>query len=651
MKGFIVTIALFLFSLPAFSQAVKGCFFADTTSSIWQPKGYSACKRGCIPLKVIVDDTCSNVYIATSPANPHPSYLWGDNGTTKYIETDTHTYYKPGTYTVVQLITPNSGTTTFDTLKNYFQALPIPQPVFTVSSCYNRIVKVAVTDTTYDFYTINFGDGSVDTVAKNSATTYTYADTVPKTKTITVTGYYNNACGCHVPASKSITLFGKPVPPDVGSLSVASQSTNGQITLNDFNPLIYASYLTQWKTGLTGNYTTTNTTTGVTGSINFSYTGNTLSDQYCARIITYDQCSDTLSSPPLCSTILNVTAQNNQNTITWGNNATGTFKSYTIIRNGDTLAVLTSPATSYIDPNVRCGVQYCYQVVYTMQATDNTGNNLTSVSAPVCTTAISTTVPPAVTGLTASVVNKNITLNWLAGSGVKNYLISKTVNGTSSGNATVTTNSYIDPAAIVPEEYCYAVSYSDSCGNTSPQSNTVCPSILNVTDNNGTITLNWTAYVCSNGSTPTYTINVLDNNGAIVTSYPVSSNQSFTLPTVDSTDKTLNYQVVVSCGTSSVYSNTYTIERSLKLYVPNAFTPNGDGNNDVFVPKGKYLKNYKMTIFNRWGEIVFYTDTYSGWDGTFKGDPALIDSYAYAITATDIWGGETTKRGTVTLLK
>ncbi|MBC7849147.1 MAG: PKD domain-containing protein [Chitinophagaceae bacterium] len=74
------------------------------------------------------------------------------------------------------------------------------------------------------------------------------------------------------------------------------------------------------------------------------------------------------------------------------------------------------------------------------------------------------------------------------------------------------------------------------------------------------------------------------------------------------------------------------------LFVPNTFTPNGDGNNDVFYPRGKGLYTIKtLRVFNRWGEVVYEktnfgaNDASMGWDGTHKGKPALQDVYVYTI--------------------
>ena len=67
------------------------------------------------------------------------------------------------------------------------------------------------------------------------------------------------------------------------------------------------------------------------------------------------------------------------------------------------------------------------------------------------------------------------------------------------------------------------------------------------------------------------------------------------------------------------------------VYVPNAFSPNGDGENDVLYVRGRNITDLYFAIFNRWGEKVFETKDQSvGWDGYFRNrnsDPAVFDYY------------------------
>ncbi|MBK7666170.1 MAG: gliding motility-associated C-terminal domain-containing protein [Sphingobacteriaceae bacterium] len=91
------------------------------------------------------------------------------------------------------------------------------------------------------------------------------------------------------------------------------------------------------------------------------------------------------------------------------------------------------------------------------------------------------------------------------------------------------------------------------------------------------------------------------------------------------------------------------------IYVPNAFTPNADGVNDIFQPKGFGVVKYEINIFDRWGERVFHTTTFEeGWDGTFQGRGQNIckeDSYTWIINATSVFGKSHELKGHVTLIR
>ena len=97
------------------------------------------------------------------------------------------------------------------------------------------------------------------------------------------------------------------------------------------------------------------------------------------------------------------------------------------------------------------------------------------------------------------------------------------------------------------------------------------------------------------------------------------------------------------------------VYEELKVYVPNAFTPNNDGFNDVFKPEMiEYLKDgYLLEIYNRWGEKVFSTtDPEQGWDGTVNGKPVTTTTiFSYRIVARDFTGQDHEHIGHVTLLK
>ncbi len=91
------------------------------------------------------------------------------------------------------------------------------------------------------------------------------------------------------------------------------------------------------------------------------------------------------------------------------------------------------------------------------------------------------------------------------------------------------------------------------------------------------------------------------------------------------------------------------------IYAPNAFTPNGDGLNDIFQPKGFGVVDYELNIYDRWGEKVFSTKKFEeGWDGKFmgrKGDIIEEGTYTWLINCTSVFGKSHELKGHVTLIK
>jgi gliding motility-associated-like protein len=96
-----------------------------------------------------------------------------------------------------------------------------------------------------------------------------------------------------------------------------------------------------------------------------------------------------------------------------------------------------------------------------------------------------------------------------------------------------------------------------------------------------------------------------------------------------------------------------TVVNKASFAVPNAFTPNGDGLNDIFRPMAVGYRDLKFfRVFNRWGEEVYYGETLeTGWNGTWKGSPAEFGVYYWQISFIDRFGKEGFIKGDVTLLR
>ncbi len=98
-----------------------------------------------------------------------------------------------------------------------------------------------------------------------------------------------------------------------------------------------------------------------------------------------------------------------------------------------------------------------------------------------------------------------------------------------------------------------------------------------------------------------------------------------------------------------------TIDEDAEIFVPNAFTPNSDGTNDIFMPKGEGIHDYKLYIFDRWGNQVFHSDNINfGWDGRYKnmGDEIVQeDVYVWKIEYSSSKSKNKELSGRVSLLK
>jgi gliding motility-associated-like protein len=151
----------------------------------------------------------------------------------------------------------------------------------------------------------------------------------------------------------------------------------------------------------------------------------------------------------------------------------------------------------------------------------------------------------------------------------------------------------------------------------------------NVVSFNWTPGTNLTCTDCSNPFaspkfTTTYKVTVTDSNGCI---------------------SVRNITLLVLCNNKN-------------FFVPNTFSPNGDGSNDWFYPRGTGLDHIEgMRIFNRWGEMVFEkknfpaNDYQSGWNGTYKGKPAGADTYIFMVDIVCENGVIVTYKGNVTLIR
>lgn len=118
-------------------------------------------------------------------------------------------------------------------------------------------------------------------------------------------------------------------------------------------------------------------------------------------------------------------------------------------------------------------------------------------------------------------------------------------------------------------------------------------------------------------------------------------------------ETTMRLIVKNSDGCADTAFRIFILESGDDGWVPTAFTPNGSGLNDRFLVSGlSAVTSYRMIVFNRWGEKVYEsTRPEEGWDGTYKGQPAMEGSYSYIISVVYFNGKRRVFNGEVTLLR
>ena len=139
---------------------------------------------------------------------------------------------------------------------------------------------------------------------------------------------------------------------------------------------------------------------------------------------------------------------------------------------------------------------------------------------------------------------------------------------------------------------------------------------------------------------------------------PYKLDNPYVKNTIASPKKNTIYQLEITdsygcktVDTTIVYVTDY-ICGEPNIFIPNAFSPNNDNNNDILYVRGKGIEEFYLAIYNRWGEKVFETtDINTGWDGTYKGqlmDPAV---FVYYLKATCINENVFEKKGNITLVR
>lgn len=583
-----------------------------------------------------------------SNTQPDKEYYDFDKSNAVSFSTDTtkiFTYNRSGTYTVTQLI--NTGQISQN--ERTFVVVDTPPPVFTAIACAQNQVRVTITDTNYNNFLVDFGDGTKQNLTRGASATHQYSLGAPL-KVVVIASYTGATCTSQ--AEQTIQPLAAPTAPVLESIRITKPGPAGTLALSIKNLQPEYFYILERVVGASTTLIDTlkypaNTT------LNYEVKNINTANPSCFRLRTTDRCGSNLNVTltNICSQPLNATPGNNQVILSWPfYREVGNLQNYLLYRNGTLLQTLPTNTTTFTDTDVVCGTKYCYQLTAALK------DNNRSLSADTCASVTTTIAPQPGTLSSTFTPGNQVVLTFKPAGNNQPKLISYQKSQQNSPFATLATsdkNTLTDANAVTENgQMCYQAFSEDNCGKASAATNTTCPVILQATlSPDGTLNFTWTNYFGFTGS-PQYILEQVDANNTVFNSTTVTGN-TFSRK-INTANQQQYFRIKATMGNQAEasYSNTVRIQQESTFAIPTAFSPNGDGLNDVFEVKGNIYGIFRLQILNRWGQVIFQSTTQqNGWDGKIKGQDAPVGVYVYSITATDNTGKNITRTGTLTLVR
>ena len=565
---------------------------------------------GCVPLTV----NFTNVYTSTNSA---ATFTWhyGNGQTNTTVTNPVYTYTLPGTYTVSLVINDPGTCNVKDSSVTFITVLPLPTTAFTASfaPCGSTVATTnnsAGTLSTTPFIW-NWGDAS----PTETLTSPTHSYAASGIYTITLTTFAANGCTSIATRTVSIFYFSPAVTPGLiceGGVTTLTASggtsyswtpstglSNPNISTPAANPTTTTIYtVTVIHNGASPPCVQDLTTTvivnpkpnaGFTYSINPCGGGVNFYDASTASITAWNW--DLQPLPVVTSTL--------QDPYHFYPNG-GTFTITLTVSNqfgctDTSKQVLLVPVPPPLSINSASTI--CKGSSAQLLATGGVSYSWTPVGTLSATNIANPVATPTIsTGYSVVITTSNNCKFLLLTSVFVNFLSASTI----SANAT--------PTRVVQGGTTQLVYYGDPGA-----------------------TVNWVPSTF-----------VVPKTGYTVTATP---------------DRTTQYTVVATKGGCSemLYVLVEVVLKGCEdgdAFIPNTFTPNGDGQNDILFVRGIKVEEVYFAVYNRWGEKVFDTsDKKVGWDGVYKGRPADVGVFGWYLKVKCFDGTEQFMKGNVTLIR
>ena len=586
-------------------QAVcTGCYSTDfpTTPGAWSTtRGHTNCNLGVIKFNINEIKAIASIpsvvicypnaaFFSNNSSNGN-AYLWdfGD-GTTSNAFAPTHNYTSAGTYRATLLVYDTNGCIKPDTSSI---VITVFDPASAVTSpdtaiCPNTSVQLFATGGTSYLWSPS-ATLSNDTIANPIAT-----PTAPTTYQVIV----SNICGIDTNYI-NVTFH-----------TVATSISNDSTICSGDTALLYASG------GGTYNWNPSSSILNPTDSTPSIIPVTTT--RYFVNIVTPEGCSATDS---VLVTVIDIPYPGISNDDS--------------ICNGDQIILNASGADTYTwSPSLTLSSSTGTTVTATPANTTTYTVDFTNQCATlVDSVTIVVVAPQAYSSPDDTICFNQSTTLWASG-GV-------TYSWSPSSYTTQPTNDTTDVNPPTPTIFRVIVTDAIGCTDTAYTSINFSPiPTLNAGDNQ-VINYGETAYLNATSSAGTFSWTPHLTLASTI-------NKSTSAQPTNTTTYIANLVDDYGC----TVSDSVTISLDGSLYIPNTFSPNGDGLNEVFKIHAEDITQFEIMIFNRWGELLYESKNINkNWDGTYKGEVCKVDAYVWRILYSDVNTSKKEIFGHVNLVK
>lgn len=609
--------------------------------------------RTCVNLPLTVTNTLAGAQNITY------NYQYSGDGlpVANLTPNTSTTYTTPGTFTILQVGT--SSATGFAKCET-ITIMPTEAIRFETQSCDNRQVTVSFQFTAnteqYDEVEVTWGDGAKQkyTVANLKANPVTHQYPAGGASyTISVKGLYTGIVDCNaLSTTKAVTpVAGSAVTPFISQLITISDS---QVQMRLQGPAATNYELLHKQPD--GTFRTLSDKEQDGSTIIF---GMSTTTSQCFQVRAVNSCNSVANNEEYCTIALDAKAVPGQNNVTWSPYAGASPTVFwRLQRNGAAVGIpgnTNKNTKSYTDQNgILCNTQYCYRLTAEAGRTTITSNIA-------CTTGISNNQLNSLSNVTVSVqANGHAEIRTTdpnpTGGGTYTLLVGRADGPAGPFNAIgqATNQATFDDPSVrtANQSYCYQLTLRNECGELSAPSVPACTVHL-TSKTPGS--LDWTADSPFSGKPVTeYEVVFIDRiSGVEIRRQSVGGNTHFDPDRNDLNNGTYRYEIVaINALKQTSRSNPYELQPEAGIFAPTAFAPNGV--NSRFQVKGDFTDEFRLTIFDRWGTVIYSTtssNAEAGWDGSTNGQPAPAGTYAWRVDVRDKDGKQTVKTSSVLLIR